>query len=58
MPMPPPSGPVSDIEGVNRDARAGSPNRDPRKGTAADLQKAEEQSRGRPPGSGKMSDKS
>jgi len=48
MAKPPPSGPHSDIEGVNRDARAGTPNRRPDKGTAADKQKAEQHSKGRP----------
>lgn len=53
MPKPPPSTPHSDIEGVNRDARVGVPNRDPKKGTAADIDAAERQSAGRPPNSGK-----
>jgi hypothetical protein len=48
MAKPPPSGPHSDIKGVNMDARTGVPNRDPAKGTAQDKQKAEEQSLGRP----------
>ena len=48
MPKPPPSGPHSDISGVNRDARAGVPNRDPKKGTAADIARADRESIGRP----------
>lgn len=48
MTKPPPSGPHSDIEGVYRDARTEVPHRDPRKGTAADLERARRHSRGRP----------
>jgi hypothetical protein len=55
MSKPPPSGPSSDKDGVNSDARVGVPNRDPSLGTAEDLAKAEEESIGRPPSSGKMS---
>jgi len=48
MTKPPPSGPHSDLTGVNRDARAGVPNRDAGKGTAADIESAREHSRGKP----------
>ncbi|HWW64169.1 MAG TPA: hypothetical protein VNZ43_05385 [Sphingomonadaceae bacterium] len=57
MAKPPPSGPHSDISGVNRDARVGVPNRDPAKGTAKELKKADEQSRGKPDKSGKSSER-
>jgi len=55
MAKPPPSGPHSDIEGVNRDARVGRPNRDLAKGTAEDIDTAEKKSKGRPPNAGKRS---
>jgi hypothetical protein len=58
MAKPPATGPHSDIEGVNRDARVGRPNRDARKGTAEDIHIAEKQSKGRPPNSGKEARKS
>ena len=58
MAKPPPFGPHSDIGGVNQDARAGRPDRDASKGTAADIASAEAQSAGRPAGKGEMSDKS
>ena len=48
MAKPPPSGLHSDLDGVNRDARTGVPNRDARKGTAQEKQAAEEGSAGRP----------
>jgi hypothetical protein len=48
MSKPPPSGPHSDIKGVNMDARVGVPHRDSSKGTAKEKQEAEEQSKGRP----------
>jgi len=48
MAKPPPSGPHSDLDGVNQDARAGTPNRDPAKGSAKEKQAAEENSLGRP----------
>lgn len=35
MAKPPPAGPSSDIDGVNRDARAGSPSPEPDEGDAA-----------------------
>lgn len=50
MTKPPSSPPHSDIDGVNRDARVGAPNRDPKKGTAADVDHARKQSIGRPEG--------
>ncbi|WP_404713555.1 hypothetical protein [Sphingomonas sp. MMS24-J13] len=52
---PPPAGPSSDLTGVNRDARVGTPARDPKLGTAESVKEAEEESVGRPPASGKMS---
>lgn len=58
MAKPPASGPHSDIEGVNRDARIGRPNRDPGKGTAATVDAAEKASKGRPPNAGKEAPKS
>jgi hypothetical protein len=48
MAKPPPSGPHSDINGVNMDARVNAPNRDISKGTAEDLDKAGKKSIGRP----------
>jgi hypothetical protein len=48
MANPTPSGPHSDIKGVNMDARVNAPNRDLNKGTADDLDKAGEESVGRP----------
>ncbi len=48
MDNPPPIAPHSDLKGVDRDARAGEPNRDAAKGTAEDKQSAKEKSAGRP----------
>ncbi len=48
MAKPPPSGPHSDIKGVNMDARTGVPHRDASKGTAKEKQEAELESKGRP----------
>jgi hypothetical protein len=48
MAKPPPSGPHSDIKGVNMDARVNAPNRDPSKGGASEKGEAEQQSKGRP----------
>jgi hypothetical protein len=48
MAKPPPSGPHSDIKGVNMDARVNAPNRDPAKGNADDLENADTESVGRP----------
>jgi hypothetical protein len=52
MEKPPPSGPRSDIHGVNRDARTGAPNRDPAKGIAEDKHEAEQGSKGLPDDAG------
>jgi hypothetical protein len=48
MAKPPPSGPHSDIKGVNMDARVNAPNRDIDKGTAKELDEAGKESVGRP----------
>jgi hypothetical protein len=56
MAKPPPSGSHSDITGVNRDARVGTPNRNVAKGTAAEIEESERQSKGRPAKSGKLGD--
>lgn len=48
MAKPPPTGPHSDLNGVNQNARTGTPNRDPAKGSAGAKQAAEEGSAGRP----------
>jgi hypothetical protein len=48
MAKPPPSGPHSDIKGVNMDARISIPNRDSSKNAAQEKQEAEENSAGRP----------
>ena len=48
MAKPPPSGPHSDLEGVNQDGRVGTPSRNPANGTAKEKQSAEEHSAGRP----------
>jgi hypothetical protein len=48
MAKPPPSGPHSDLDGVNRDARVGTPNRDASKGSAKEKGEAQERSSGRP----------
>ena len=52
MAKPPPSGPHSDLHGVNRDARAGAPQLDAGKGGAEDKHQAEQDSKGRPDNSG------
>ena len=52
MAKPPPSGPSSDIAGVNRDARAGAPNREAGKGSAETIDRAAKQSKARPKDSG------
>lgn len=57
MAKPTKSGPDADITGVDRPPRAGMPNTDPAKGTAEDIEKAERESIGRPPDSGKLSTK-
>lgn len=48
MAKPPPAPPHSDTDGVNRDARTGTPNRDPSLGSSEEVGKAEENSAGRP----------
>jgi hypothetical protein len=48
MAKPPPSGPHSDITGVNRDARVNSPTHDPQGNDAADLKDADDKSMGQP----------
>lgn len=48
MAKPPPSGPHSDITGVNRDGRVNTPNRDADRGTAAELDEADKNSKGHP----------
>ena len=48
MAKPPPSGAHSDIDGVNMDARVNSPSRDPGRGSAQELDEADEQSVGHP----------
>jgi len=56
--QPTKSGPHSDIKGADRSPRAGEPNTDPKKGTAEDIRKAEDDSHGRPAGAGKMASES
>jgi hypothetical protein len=48
MAKPPPSGPHSDIKGVNMDARVNAPSRDPNLGSAGELDEADTQSVGQP----------
>ena len=48
MAKPPPSGPHSDITGVNMDARVGVPARDPQQGTAKEVDEADTESIGHP----------
>lgn len=55
MAKPPPSGPSSDIAGVNRDARVGAPNRKAGKGGAETIDEADKQSKARPKDSGSRS---
>jgi hypothetical protein len=50
MPKPPPATPHSDIEGVNRDARAGRPSKATKPEPAGLLKRAKEDSKGRPKG--------
>ena len=52
MAKPPPSGPHSDIHGVNRDARVGVPSRDPDKGSSEEVGEAEDESAAKPERSG------
>jgi hypothetical protein len=51
MAKPPETQPHSDIEGVNRDARAGTPSKSSRPDPGAALDHAERQSTARPKGS-------
>ena len=55
MAKPPGTGPHSDIDGVDQDARAGRPDRSPGNGSAKQVRDAEDNSKGRPKASGKMS---
>ncbi|MET0269490.1 MAG: hypothetical protein ABW173_03575 [Sphingomonas sp.] len=48
MAKPPPSGPHSDISGVNRDARVNTPTPDPQGNDAGDLDEADAKSKGQP----------
>ncbi len=48
MANPPPSGPHSDIDGVNRDARVNTPNRKVDHGSAEELDQADKASVGQP----------
>ncbi len=50
MAKPPETPPHSDIEGVNRDARTGTPSRSPRPDPGAALKHAEDEGRARPKG--------
>jgi len=51
MAKPPETPPHSDIEGVNRDARAGAPSKSPHPDPGAALDSAKDQSKARPRGS-------
>jgi hypothetical protein len=48
MPKPPETQPHSDIEGVNRDARIGTPSKSPHPNPGAAIDQAQEESKGRP----------
>jgi len=48
MAKPPADTPSSDIEGVNRDARVGTPNRDSSKDPGSQLERAGDDSPGHP----------
>jgi len=48
MPKPPKATPHSDIEGVNRDARAGTPSKPPQPDPGAAIEQAGRNSKGRP----------
>ena len=50
MAKPPPATPSSDIEGVNRDARAGTPSKDGKPDPGAQIDNAREGAKGRPEG--------
>jgi hypothetical protein len=53
---PPEAGPSSDIEGVNRDARAGTPSKSGKPDPGTAIHQAESESKGRPARSGKLAD--
>jgi len=48
MPKPPETPPHSDIEGVNRDARAGTPSKSPHPDPGAAIEHARHESKARP----------
>jgi len=48
MPKPPETPPHSDIDGVNRDARVGTPSRAPQPEPGSALRHAEQEGKGRP----------
>ncbi len=48
MAKPPPATPSSDIEGVNRDGRVGTPSRDSSKDPGSQIGHAKDESKGRP----------
>lgn len=50
MAKPPPETPHSDIDGVNRDARIGSPSKTAEPEPASTLKRAKDESKGRPVG--------
>jgi hypothetical protein len=50
MAKPPPATPHSDIDGVNRYARIGTPSKAPQPEPASTLKKAKDESKGRPKG--------
>ncbi|MDO6412759.1 hypothetical protein Q4F19_00025 [Sphingomonas sp. BIUV-7] len=50
MAKPPETPPHSDIEGVNRDARVGTPTRDKQPDPGAAMNHADDESKGRPEG--------
>jgi len=54
MAKPPESPPSSDIEGVNRDARVGTPSKSTKPDPGAAIDNAEEESKGKPAKSGKL----
>lgn len=48
MPKPPSSPPSSDIDGVNRDARVGTPHKESRPDPGAQIDHAQDQSKAQP----------
>jgi len=48
MPKPPETPPHSDLDGVNRDARVGTPSKSPQPEPGSALHRAEQQGKGRP----------